>query len=343
MYAKIEPEASSSRRVFVTSSVIFVATLVICSCTVFGCTNSPSDEKDAATHVNLDSRGLPNHWISLEGGGFCAQTSYAGLLSGMMAATGVDLGELMAAFSGLSSNSGGSWFSSSLIYSSTYNDMLHAMATDPTNAAAIFNKSWTQRLLSLQPLGSANPPNSTYAEKAFCYNMIMTAVASTKDAAKDFDYKSLYGPAAEAGEAAWNYHLASLGKVEKAASQTSMHACMHAEKMCEKKAMDALKDAVPSPSEMLDAMLTKASATGLDVLAKSDLGLVLGFAQTGGDSWENIVHTILEKTAGILPDTPLGSEPMAWAKGKTWHSCNSLPTPQDKGLTGTAYGLCRTP
>lgn len=339
MYAKIEPEASSSRRVFVASLVIFVATLVICSCTVFGCTTPPSDEQDAATNVNLDSRGLPNHWISLEGGGFCAQTSYAGLLSGMMAATGVDLGELMAGFSGLSSNSGGSWFSSSLIYSSTYNNMLHAMATDPTNAEAIFNKSWTQPLLSVQPLGSAKPPESTYADKAFCYNMIMNAVAQTKA----FDYKSLYGPAAEAGEAAWNYHLASLGKVQKTADETSMHACMHMEKTCEKKAKDALKDAVPPPSEMLDAMLTKASATGFDVLAKSDLSLVLGFAQTGGDSWENIVHTILEKTAGILPDTPLGSEPMAWAKGKTWHACNSLPTPQDQGHAGHSVWALQDP
>merc|ERR1719401_3278779 len=61
------------------------------------------------------------------------------------------------------------------------------------------------------------------------------------------------------------------------------------------------------------------------------------FGYAGGASWEDIVSASLQKTVNLEPSVTLGSEPQAWARGKTWIACTSIPTPQPSGDASVFY------
>lgn len=89
--------------------------------------------------------------LALRGGGWRAQTSDAGLFSGLLAfaakqrgvpATFLDTG-LLADFDEVATNSGSSWFFSSLAYSPGYKDLIESMAAAPASAAALHHELYS--------------------------------------------------------------------------------------------------------------------------------------------------------------------------------------------------------
>lgn len=102
--------------------------------------------------------------LTMEGGGWRAQTAYAGVVSGLMAVLSEDTDAsptlhstgLLDRFDHFSSVSGGSWFFASTAYSQRYNDLLNGMAASPTTAAAQMNANWTTPLLEATKVDPAN-------------------------------------------------------------------------------------------------------------------------------------------------------------------------------------------
>jgi len=276
--------------------------------------------KDLSTAIQMS---VPHAAATFEGGGFRAQSAYTGFLSGMMGATGLGLEDLMQAFSTVSGNSGGTWFLTSLIYSSSYDDMMARMAAEPSQAGAIFNDSFVKPLLKLEPLGSEGIPDSTYETLAFCYYMLMGDLAELQKV-------PIEKMGTKAAQKAWQTYLGTLGHVAKAAAETKMavakSTCKALPEACKRKAKDELKSVLPPRSEMLSEMAHIAKATGIPFI--QDFVLWLGFMEAGGSSWESMVAEVLKKTAGITLDVTLDAAPMTWANGKIWHACFSIPTPQ---------------
>jgi len=90
--------------------------------------------------------------LSLEGGGFRAQSSGMGLISGLLAVLGQELNisaptlagtGLLNRFDVISSVSGSSWFMSSLMYSNTFHALVEAMAASVGTAASQMKAKWT--------------------------------------------------------------------------------------------------------------------------------------------------------------------------------------------------------
>jgi len=88
--------------------------------------------------------------IAIQGGGFRAQCVATGVVAGVLANAPIKAGykKTLAAtgvlnrFDTISSNSGGSWFSSSLIYSAEYLALVEGMANSPTAADSLFLKQY---------------------------------------------------------------------------------------------------------------------------------------------------------------------------------------------------------
>merc|ERR1719162_262309 len=88
--------------------------------------------------------------IAIEGGGFRAQCVATGLVAGILANAPIKAGDkrtlaatgVLDRFDTISSNSGGSWFSSSLIYSAEYLALVEGMANFPTAADSLFLKQY---------------------------------------------------------------------------------------------------------------------------------------------------------------------------------------------------------
>eukprot|EP00929_Paragymnodinium_shiwhaense_P008974 TRINITY_DN112980_c0_g1_i1.p1 TRINITY_DN112980_c0_g1~~TRINITY_DN112980_c0_g1_i1.p1 ORF type:complete len:589 (+),score=113.77 TRINITY_DN112980_c0_g1_i1:67-1833(+) len=84
--------------------------------------------------------------VALEGGGFRALASYAGFFAGLLAATnGTQLATsgILNRFDTVTSNSGGSWFATELIYSASFVELLETMASSPNSSSAAFKAGWT--------------------------------------------------------------------------------------------------------------------------------------------------------------------------------------------------------
>jgi hypothetical protein len=95
--------------------------------------------------------------LALEGGGFRALTVDVGITAGLMAAyakiatnslkIGVD--GLYRRFHTISSNSGGSWYASSLAYSPSFLRLVESMGASPGTAGKKFNQKYIDALLSI--------------------------------------------------------------------------------------------------------------------------------------------------------------------------------------------------
>lgn len=94
--------------------------------------------------------------LTMEGGGWRAQTAYAGVVSGMLAVLGEEQGvskptiestKVLDRFDHFSSVSGGSWFFASLAYSDSYVSLLEGMAASPDTAAQQMRKDWSTPIL----------------------------------------------------------------------------------------------------------------------------------------------------------------------------------------------------
>lgn len=83
-----------------------------------------------------------------------------------------------------------------------------------------------------------------------------------------------------------------------------------------------------------------------EAVALFDKGLaediaLLGYIYKDGGSWQKAVETLLETTANIKPQTPMGSETCQWASGKTW-ICNATvltPTTSEEAVNIWQRGL----
>lgn len=89
--------------------------------------------------------------LCLEGGGWRAQSSDAGFVSGMLAYLAkkdqieprLSESGLLDRFDHFSTVSGSTWFFASMAYSEGYRSLLEAMAASPGNASALYNKRFT--------------------------------------------------------------------------------------------------------------------------------------------------------------------------------------------------------
>lgn len=102
--------------------------------------------------ADCDATGVA---LAMEGGGWRAQSSDAGLISGMLSYLGQQDGQaptltgtgLLDRFDHFSTNSGSSWFFSSLAYSESYLNLIEGMAASPESAAAQMKTKWTTPFL----------------------------------------------------------------------------------------------------------------------------------------------------------------------------------------------------
>lgn len=87
--------------------------------------------------------------LALSGGGFLAMASYTGIIVGYDQLSDTRQGSTVASLLSdsvdtISSVSGGSWFSSQLIYSDQFNNLLDRMTANTTAAADLYNNEWNQ-------------------------------------------------------------------------------------------------------------------------------------------------------------------------------------------------------
>ncbi|KAL1507744.1 hypothetical protein AB1Y20_007356 [Prymnesium parvum] len=103
--------------------------------------------------------------LALEGGGFRAQSADTGVLAGLLAFVGKQRGiaaptfestGLLDRFPTVSTNSGSSWFFSSLVYSPRFKSLLEAMAARPTQSAAIYKAGYTNSWLAATNVDSTH-------------------------------------------------------------------------------------------------------------------------------------------------------------------------------------------
>ena len=94
--------------------------------------------------------------LAMEGGGFRAQSVGAGFMTGMLAFVGKQRGlasptfestELLSRFDTISTNSGSSWFFSSMAYSTDFKALLQQMAASPAHSAPIYRAGYTKKWL----------------------------------------------------------------------------------------------------------------------------------------------------------------------------------------------------
>ena len=95
--------------------------------------------------------------LTLEGGGFRAQSVDAGFMAGMLAFAGREKSQarptfestgLFKRFAAVSTNSGSSWFFSELAYSASFKALIEEMAAKPDKAAEAYSASWTSKWLA---------------------------------------------------------------------------------------------------------------------------------------------------------------------------------------------------
>lgn len=101
--------------------------------------------------------------LALEGGGFRAQSVATGFVAGVAANVPTKAGiqktfvntKILDRFSILSSNSGGSWFASSLIYSSKYLRLVEDMINSPSTSGAQFMQAYIDPWLKASGVDSS--------------------------------------------------------------------------------------------------------------------------------------------------------------------------------------------
>jgi len=102
------------------------------------------------------SGGGPQAALAMQGGGFRALAADAGLVAGLLAAAGRQKGSLRPKLAGsglfdrfclLSTVSGSSWFTSQLLYSRRFLELVESMAENPWIVAYRFREGWTYHWL----------------------------------------------------------------------------------------------------------------------------------------------------------------------------------------------------
>uniref|UniRef100_A0A7S2KF75 Uncharacterized protein n=1 Tax=Zooxanthella nutricula TaxID=1333877 RepID=A0A7S2KF75_9DINO len=246
--------------------------------------------------------------IAIAGGGWRAYSVASAVTAAMqhelaLARAGSTLKDLFSNVSKLSSNSGGSWFAASLIYSEEFVALVHAMAADPLRAGKIFNALWTTKLLAP---GHFGPPPEDSRTVAYCLELVAEAQG----------FVDSCNP-----------------------STTFVNACV-AKSKNKKGARVKCKALVAAAAQVKNITLEALMATVRDLpipWMQDYWQAVYIFGYTGGMTWSDIVEASLEKTVNIPGTTTLGSEPQPWARGKEWIACTSVPTPPLAGSTGAAY------
>ncbi|CAK0897212.1 unnamed protein product, partial [Prorocentrum cordatum] len=106
---------------------------------------------------------------AFKGGGWFAFSMHAALVSGLLAAfpggAPGQLEELFREYGLLSSNSGGSWYAASLVYSEWFVELTGQLAAEPQEAEATFKDKWIAGLLQVTDLGNRTEDPSCDVEK----------------------------------------------------------------------------------------------------------------------------------------------------------------------------------
>lgn len=302
--------------------------------------------------------------MALAGGGFMAQSSYAGIFAGLMNVSGTTLNQFTEPFASIGGASGGTWFAVSMAYSAQFSSMVSQIAKDPAQAGKIYNQSWVEPLLSLHPANGFGTSDRSEAAKrtVACGQMIASMLRAFEE-----------GEITSVLVNQWDSYLSTLGVASKKAKELEMSigtsiveakaekAGLTKEEINEKaaKARQTIKTVQKTIKTCLEKEKGNSAAAKAAYKAKEaackqgqkeaskeafgmlmsmhenssfpyfqDLALALGFMQTGGSSWAEMVANVLQKTAGITLETTLGSEPQAWAKGKTLYASTSIPSPK---------------
>lgn len=240
--------------------------------------------------------------IAFEGGGYKAQAVAAANIAAMLNALGGDehggMDKLFENIDIVSSNSGGSWFAASALYSSSYVDMLRAMGREPERAAEIYAAQFVAKLLQAAPVQGADLAPPCAAALATASSGVATAVDNVGqiiyDVCRKLGRNKLTCNAAKIAGTAF-FSKFSWQDIEALLAQTHI------------------------PWRQ-DAM---------------QMAYVVN--ETGGLSWRDIITATLNKTAGIGVDVTMGSSPNRWAVGKDWLACASIASPSVGSDTSAWY------
>mmetsp|Transcript_118106 Transcript_118106/g.252391 ORF Transcript_118106/g.252391 Transcript_118106/m.252391 type:complete len:621 (+) Transcript_118106:91-1953(+) len=134
--------------------------------------------------------------LTIEGGGWKAQTVEAAFMAGLLNAQARESGGeavtfessgLLSSFDTISSNSGGTWFTSSLLFSESFMRMLEEMGAKPAEAGDIYNQEYTAKLLEFAKGGLPGEKGGALETALICKEGVQKLVNLAETAVKDAD------------------------------------------------------------------------------------------------------------------------------------------------------------
>eukprot|EP00930_Biecheleria_cincta_P048885 TRINITY_DN34141_c0_g1_i1.p1 TRINITY_DN34141_c0_g1~~TRINITY_DN34141_c0_g1_i1.p1 ORF type:complete len:684 (-),score=59.55 TRINITY_DN34141_c0_g1_i1:171-2159(-) len=249
--------------------------------------------------------------IAIAGGGFRALSVAVGTTTSLLGALaanggGPSLDTLFGNIPLVSSNSGGSWFSSELLYSQSFNDLLVNMSKDLDQAGVMFNNTWINSVL--RHTSASGKGASTNLPCAYLLAQAMSTAAQFVEDKVDAESLEI--------------------KVCERVTGMSKIACR-----------GAVAVSQPIINKAKEAAISDVEKIVKEVFPwQQDLWQFMYVSETQANhNWESKVSAMLSDTAGISGGLSLGSDPVAWAKGKAWQACTSIPTPADGGRESFYY------
>eukprot|EP00928_Gymnodinium_smaydae_P016418 TRINITY_DN16159_c0_g2_i1.p1 TRINITY_DN16159_c0_g2~~TRINITY_DN16159_c0_g2_i1.p1 ORF type:complete len:708 (-),score=143.85 TRINITY_DN16159_c0_g2_i1:75-2153(-) len=261
--------------------------------------------------------------IAFCGGGFRAHAVGVGWLAGMVAGTGQKVGEIMTA-PAVASNSGGSWFTGSLMYSKNFNNMLELMGADPARAALTFKAKWGNEWKRVSSDGDDHIPEEVAccSKKGFMdcgwganrqKNEIIIGgetVCCGDSVVGDCRMKG-YFPCGTA-----NIFSKSHGLPKEVLFGESRYCCP---------ADSTAGEVFDRGDGCLKADVRKNLVWGLHDLGSTIAWFI--FDQT--KNYEDIIGKMLEIPGDMNASSPLSAVPVDWAKGKDYFVAQSFLTPTE--------------
>jgi len=137
-------------------------------------------------------RSKKNRALALGGGGFLAHSAYTGM------AAHPDLKEKFKDIDLISSSSGGSWFLSSLAYSTKFAELVESIGESPNDAEVLFQSQWVDPFVGKASKGEKELPDGVL-------NLMKVVVPDWVD-----DFKMLAGYGMKNGKVDFNNVVASI-------------------------------------------------------------------------------------------------------------------------------------
>lgn len=257
--------------------------------------------------------------ISFAGGFMRAFASAAGFLAGMSAALEKPIGDILNV-DAISSNSGGSWFVGSLLWSNNFNEMIAEMAAEPASASNIFMARWggawkrlsypDEPLLRLKDgtCCTAQPRRIFEKQKPCSSNALLVTIAG-------------HNPYCCPGKFDEIETLRVCQKQQIQGRCTSInvkHVSVNGQGLC-CPAHVRLQKCVDIDSVNVTQDLGRGLMESFPILAK----LLFG----EGVTWDSFTKSLLEIPGDIDTSLPLSTPSVEWAKGKDLIVALSILTP----------------